>query len=308
MIDHQRIAPLLTPEKTSGIGHLEKNDVINRILSVSLKNQLRTSPQTNIKPYYWDETRFNLNCSSLFQTLTDEKKQRILTELSLHSLYTSYFIEKLAISFCSKMVLLSETIEEKALYTIIGAEEVYHWKEFTHFLELWPEDSEFKTGLLDSLQAAIQDADRLTSMYIGQILLEGFGMFYYSGLKETTIDNELKKVYERILEDEGRHHGSALCLFERGDKSKLDWNQIIDKTHLVIKQVLSLDLHLLKTIENTTGTLDEEQRVLFFKEIKMKEILNERARRVKQMMLKDDTLGLLAELEKRSSFTIERHG
>lgn len=294
-----------TRDKTANLPRLSSSDTLTKMLNVATRDLVVNPEGIELRDYYWDERRFNLKESSLFNSLSDDIKKKILRDLSLHSLVTSYYIEKLAISFCSRMIILSESIEEKALYTVIGAEEVYHWLDFKRFLPKAPEEQNFQSIFINTLADSINSSNRLTSIYIGQVLLEGFGIYFYSSMKEGCLDENLKKVFARILEDEGRHHGSALHIFDQAKREDIDLEEIVTKAESMIRVMLRHGSHIVKVIEMHAGKINPEAVERFYLETDMRRQMENRSVRLKQMIERNDKFGLLDELLKRDVFSIE---
>ena len=291
-------------ERTANAPHLPMESKIHSLLNKSTKKMLVSERKDSYPEFFWDEQRFNLYKSSLFRGLNQEKRNIILKTLSNHSLMTSYYIEKSAICLSSKLVSLSESIEEKAMYTMIGAEEVYHWLEFQNFINFVPEQYPNNSLLIKSIGDLTQKCDKLTSIYVGQVFLEGFGMHFYRSLGESCLDKDLSLVFDRIIEDEARHHGTALVIFNR-DSGKLEKNnELIDRLSSLIKILLNHHLHLLNVIETVTGELSIQERIKIMDEIDAEKQMESRAQKIKQMFTKSGEQEIINLLDESQAFKV----
>lgn len=302
MKPHQKLSPFLDHKSVVTLEHIDPKNKINTIINNATKNSVVTSNLQNMPTDYWGDQQYNLKDSSFFKALDNKIKEKILSAFGLHTLYTSYYIEKLAVSFCAKMVLLAETVEEKALYSIIGAEEAEHWLEFKNLLPGLPEDADYQSPFIDALQDCIEKSDRLTSMFMAQNLLEGFGLIHYGHLRDTTRNKTLKAVFTKILEDESRHHGSAIVLFQNCKKENFDRNDLITRADFIIKCIKSPKRHILKTLKNYCPEITESDEVKLIEEINLQSQIEFRNKAIYQMVKKSNAHGILESLEEMGSF------
>jgi rubrerythrin len=305
MKPHQKLSPFLDHKSVVTLKHIDPKNKINTIINTATKNKVVTNGLKKIPTDFWGEQQYNLKDSSLYKSLDKTTQNKILSEFGLHTLCTSYYIEKLAVSFCAKMVMLAESMEEKALYSIIGAEEAEHWLEFKNLLVDSPEDTDYQSPFIDALQDCIEKSDRLTSMFMAQNLLEGFGLIHYGHLRDTTTNETLKAVFTKIVEDEGRHHGSSIVLFQNCKAESFDRNDLITRADFIIRCIKSPKRHIIKTLKNHCPDMTSQDEETLIKEINLKKQVEFRTKAIYQMVKKSNAHGILDSLEEMGSFDID---
>lgn len=99
-------------------------------------------------------------------------------------------------------------------YALMAADEAVHQRMIEHFLlDGKPITDLEKHPLLSCIAEVIENAHPMAAVYVVQILLEGFGMSYYSQLRSTSSSPALAAAFDQILKDEARHHGGGLARF-----------------------------------------------------------------------------------------------
>lgn len=274
-----------------------ENKSLQQMLDVAF-NKLTVEPKkTEFPNHFWSEKRYGFERSQKFMRLNDEEKSRALRFLTEQNLALSYFIEKSGHNYGAKMILLAKNQDEKALYSLFAAEEAIHQREFMNHMWFTPKASTHWHPMLSVLGDVMKEGERNTLIYVIQVLLEGFGMSFYSGLGESCEYAPMKNVYSRILQDEARHHGSGVILANFYDVSAHEKNQIFEYTKKFIEALQSASWFI-KSIENSSGPLSELEKSQFLQEINYEETLALRRKRLKEMLSKVDSWGLVGLLEK----------
>jgi len=161
---------------------------------------------------FWNEDFFHLRDSSIWKSLTDEKKKQVLVKLSQKILQEAYFIECAGMAYAGKMNLAAKSKEERAFFCFVGEEEAKH-------LRLIESLTNFNTTLSDIPSFAlligeiIQEASKPSHLLMIQILLEGWGLHYYKSLAKASMDEDVANAFKSILKDEIRHHSAGVLLF-----------------------------------------------------------------------------------------------
>ncbi len=247
------LAPFLARERVVGLPRMRTDGRIRKLLETICKRDL-VAPKRAVQDlprYFWDERRYALEKSDDYRSLPEDAREEILETLSRHSVVTSYYIEKGAISFCAKMALLSDTIEEKSLYLAMGYEEVTHLLEFEKFLDVDPEDPKYITPFIGTLNDLIQDADRVTSFFVAQVLLEGMALNHYENLLAHCLDSALRATIEKVLSDESGHHGSGLVLLNLAELSAEECSHLVRVAARVAGMLTGQGGMLLEVIRST---------------------------------------------------------
>src|SRR5262249_55922436 len=115
--------------------------------------------------------------------------------------------------FASKMRLLSESAQERMLYSLFAADEAVHFNWISGFA---PAESvkDFESNpFILPLDEALRKEDRVTLSYIVRVILEGWGVSHYHAPAKKRLDAGLAAVFENMIRDERRHHAGGLALF-----------------------------------------------------------------------------------------------
>lgn len=301
-LDHKLLKDFLSDDYVIAAPRLADNDPITKILHSSCSGKLVSEKKDRKNKYYWDETRYNLYKSTLFKSQDKKTREKILNDLSRHTLAVSYFIEKTAISFALKMGLLSTSLEERALYGMIVSEEVMHQQEFLNFIDFHPEDLQLSSPLVRSLGSIVQNADKASSLFIGQIFLEGFGIAHYNVSMDNCNDEDLKRVFSRILQDEARHHGSAVVLFGREDDENINTEEIYQTSSKLLEGMKNYHQVLFKIFEKNIGPLSLSQKMDLLNEIEYSSFMCDKTDKIRDIIKKSDKFGIVSRLERDGIF------
>ncbi len=274
-----------------------KNKVLQQLLE-SAFGKLTIEPKKSEFPnHFWSEKRYGFDKSKSYLALDVQQKQRTLRHLTELNLSLSYFIEKSGHNYGAKMILLAKNQDEKALYSLFAAEEAIHQKEFINHMWFTPNKDIHWHPMLDVLGEVMCEGERNTLIYVVQVLLEGFGMSFYSGLGESCEFSPMRNVYSRILQDEARHHGSGVILANFYDVDQNEKEQIFEYTKKFIHALQNASWFV-NAIERESGPMSIEEKKTFLENISYEETLTARRRKIRDMLLKVDSWGLVSMLEK----------
>lgn len=263
-----------------------------------------SSPDPNTPRILWGKERYHLERSSFFKTLDQSVQEQIMERITQLNLSLSAYIEKSGHNYGAKMILLSESMQEKSLYALFTAEEAMHLKEFENFMNFTPDPKIHWHPMLNPLAEAIKDGEKNTCTYIIQVLLEGFGMAHYNGLRNDCLYLPLKKAYEKILIDEAKHHGTGLILSKQAKLSNLEKDQIFEYSRDFINSLQSADWVLNTTREFSKG-LSSKEICKFREETLYEKTLYARLEKLKDMIKKVDHGDLINDLERDKVFTLK---
>ncbi len=270
---------------------------IHTLLNAALSKLTVSQPTADIPNILWGEKRFGYEKSSHFQKLKPQHKEEILGKLTQLNLSLSYWIEKSGHNYGAKMILLSDTLQEKSLYALFAAEEAIHLREFQNFMNFNPEWDTHQHPMLEFLSKVIADGEKPTLVFVVQVLLEGFGMGHYNSLREDCLHPGLKETYSRILRDEAAHHGAGLILAPGADTSASTRDQIFEYTRAFIHSLQSASWPV-KIMEEVSGVLSNDEKAKFLEEIQYDSTLAARRVKFREMIQKADRIGMLERLEK----------
>lgn len=276
---------------------LASDHKIHALLNSALSKLTVSQPAADIPKILWGEKRFGYEKSSHFQKLQAHQKEEILQKLTQLNLSLSYWIEKSGHNYGAKMILLSDTLQEKSLYALFAAEEAIHLREFQNFMSFEPEWETHQHPMLEFLSQVISEGEKPTLVFVVQVLLEGFGMGHYHSLKEDCLHPGLKETYTRILRDEAAHHGAGIILAPGSETSASTRDQIFEFTRSFIKSLQSASWPL-KIMEDVGGGLSAQEQKKFLEEIQYDSTLAARRVKFREMIQKADRIGILERLEK----------
>jgi len=164
----------------------------------------------------WAPGFFGLDAVPAWRDASAEIRRAILADCARSTLLEAYFIEKAGVSYAAKMILLAPTAEERSLYAVFAAEEAAHLDAMGAALGS-PDPGWQGDPFLAWLSAVVAHADRPTSQLVVQLVLEGWGLRHYAGMRDGCRHAPLRAVFDRIVADEAAHHGSAVHLLREAE-------------------------------------------------------------------------------------------
>lgn len=195
---------------------LPEGHKLSSILQGALKSRREgpVPPQTAAAAP-WPAEHFGLEGAAAYAAASPQAQREILSRCGRSVLEEAYFIEKSGMYFAAKMMLLSESVDERMLYGMFAADEATHLGWIAG--ALGPGGEPVPGPFIALLDGILRDEGKGVLTHVIQVVLEGWGISHYHRLSESCLDPSLKAVLAAILKDEARHHGSGLVLFnERG--------------------------------------------------------------------------------------------
>lgn len=280
--------------------HLSKTDPLCALLYSAAHTTVIKAQKNEI---FWNSAHYGLDQSKLFVSLSEIRQFEILKNLNHSSLSLSYYIEKFGMNYGAKMILDADSIEEKSLYSLFVADEARHRLAIESFIS-----DEVTTNinfhpLLPALNTALNNGCKEAIVFSIQVILEGFGLTYYSYLKESCLSPALQKEFDTILKDEVLHHGMGVQLTQRMNLDDNSKNQITELTALFVRALLDADL-IIQTTEKEFGGFTQQERQNFLNDLDWSKRLNLRIERLKSLLRKVGYQGLSENLETKGVFKI----
>lgn len=249
----------------------------------------------------WDAQFFEIEKTTLFKSLTSSQQHRLLKHLSSQVLQEAYWIEKSGMTFSAKMNLLSKSEEEKMVYCFIGAEEALHLKSLEPFLSV--DDREMKPFFAGLIDDWISRLDRPSLLMLIQILLEGWGLFYYKTLANKTLNDGLKKVLGNILLDEARHHATGVTLYRKEVLTKEQRENLIRELELLFFNVqVGPQAVVMELCKTKTDTQSQDFEKLF-NQMGAEQSVNVKLLKLQQILEKSWDSEILEACQKKGLFT-----
>lgn len=216
---------------------------------------------------FWDSEYFNLHRVTLFQSADAEEQQAILERCSESLLAEAVLIEQSGMYFASKMCLLAETAQERLLYSLFNADEATHYCWLKNFVSDEAVNEYRQTPFVQLLADLLQHEERAALIYLVQILLEGWGIAHYNQLAKACRDENLRQTFAAILQDEARHHGSGLILFNERALSPSQLDRIAERLEQVLRLVQVGPQMVVAAIEGVKGRLAKAAKTRVFAEL-----------------------------------------
>lgn len=252
---------------------------------------------------FWPASYFNLDQVTVYRDSDEAEKRAILLGCSHSVLAESYYIEKCGMYFASKMCLLSESAQERMLYSLFAADEAVHFNWISGFATAESVKGFEGNPFILLLDEVLQMEDRTTLSYMVQVILEGWGISHYHALAKNCLDDGLATVFENVIRDEGRHHAGGLALF---NGLRLDADRLKRLANL-LAQLLSMvqagPQMVVSQIERVKGSLSRAQKTRAFAELDCEAVTLSRIKTLKSLIKM--TAGadiILSELERKGSF------
>jgi hypothetical protein len=138
-------------------------------------------------------------------------------------------IEIAGMSYTAKMSLLSETLEQRELYSHFSADEANHFRAIRALVGSPKLELVEQNPFLKHLGLMIQDESKASLILLIQVILEGWGIPYYTRLANESCLPEASQVLHKIVADEAKHHGSGLLLFFENKLSQEELTRVQDR-------------------------------------------------------------------------------
>lgn len=254
---------------------------------------------------YWDAEYFGLENVKLFQESRPEEQREILRLCSRGLLEEAYFVEKAGTGYMSKMALLAESTEERMLYALFSAEEATHLSRIRQFLPEEPVVTE--DGFLRFLSDLAESEDKALLLFAIQVVLEGWGLSHYRSISRSCRDRSLAEVLAAVLQDEARHHGTGVILFDRSNVSATSRDAIVETLSLFLGMVQAGPQRVVAALEKVKGHFSHAQKVKLFEALDTETHSSSRLGTLRSLMLKSAIASpvpgkIVWELEDRGAF------
>lgn len=275
------------------------NHLLHRVLAAALPEAIADRDDRPVA--YWDAPYFQLHQVKLFQAATAEEQAKIL-HLASHSLLTeAYWIEKTGVGYMAKMVLLSDTQEERMLYGLFTADETLHLSQLCPFLP----EPEFVPGqnpFLSLLAEVVEADDKALLLFVLQVVLEGWGLSHYRRLSQTCRDRSLAALFSSFLQAEARHHATGTILFDQTAVSARSRTDIIEVLATFLRMVQVGPQSVLAAIEQVKGHLSRVQKIQILTELDAVTHSGTRLQLLRSLISGATTEAIVAGLESQAAF------
>jgi hypothetical protein len=252
---------------------------------------------------FWPASYFNLDQAPIYRNSNEAERRAILLGCSHSILAEAYYIEKCGMYFASKMCLLSESAQERMLYSLFAADEAVHFNWVSGFA---PAESvkEFEDNpFIRLLDEVLRKEDRATLSYIVQVTLEGWGISHYHSLARNCLDAGLATMLENVIRDEGRHHAGGLALFNDRPPGADGLKRLADLLERLLAMVQAGPQMVVAQIERVKGRMSQAQKTLAFAELDCEGATLNKIKTIKSLIKTAAGADvILSELERKGSF------
>lgn len=268
---------------------------------VALGWESGSSPQRRVM---WSEERYNLQFSSLYRSLSSGLQQEILEDLTKANLTLAYYIEKVGIYFGGRMASHAQSDEEREYYSLFSSEEVIHMRSIENYIGFKKDPIYHYHPLMGAIQKTLDFNDCDSMIFIIQVLLEGFGISHYSNLREFCLEPRLKEVFQKIIWDEARHHGSGLAMTANKKLLASSSDFIFDVSKDLI-QSLKRSCWIIRAFEHVGVPLSEEAKETLLAEIKFSNTTEHRMHKLEEIFRKGKQARILERLKNDKVFYLK---
>ncbi|MEO1377258.1 MAG: ferritin-like domain-containing protein [Cyanobacteria bacterium J06635_10] len=280
--------------------YIDEEDKLRRILSSALEKtggDLRNNPTSLVS--YWNATHFNLDRVDIFRDSTPVEQSSILQLCNYGLLEEAYFIEKAGVGYMAKMVLLADSIEERMLYSLFGADETTHLAQISRFL---PAPKVSSNPFLDLLEDVVESEDKTVLLFVLQVVLEGWGLTHYRSIAADCQNPDLSTVFHGFLQDESRHHATGVTLFEKISLSKSSQEIIVEILAMFLQMVQLGPQSVVASIEQVKGHLSKSQKIKVFEELNTENHSGSRLKLLRGLMHLPNAVAIVENLQFKGSF------
>lgn len=258
----------------------------------------------SIRGNIWNEHFFGLGHVEAFQTLTKEQKSDVLSRCDRGILKEIQIIELAGTLFAAKMSITSETLEERELYNMFAADETRHLRIISQFVGEPVFGDAVGNSFGEFLARIIQTEERSVLVYIIQVILEGWGIRYYTQLAKHAQDSDLCERLKEIVFDEGKHHGCGLLLFEEKKLTPNQFQRCLDLMLEFTAMVKAGPVRVVANLANVAEGLTSIQLQRVLQQMQFDEKIATDLQTLKHLMLKAGALSFCSALDARGAFQV----
>ncbi len=282
------------------LSHLDSHAPLQTILSSSLKS-LGVFPITPVPDIlFWDAGYLGLDQVQLFQESDFETQSQILHIANRDLLEEIYWVEHAGIGYMAKMLLLSQTCEERRLYSLFVADEATHLAQIRPFLG---QDPVFQGDtFLEFMSQVLESSDPALLMTMIQVVLEGWGLSHYRSLAKDCLYSPLTKVLRGFLDAESRHHATGVKQLQGFEYSSASLESIHAALTHFLQMVQVGSQRLIAAIAEVKGDLSVVNKIQILTELQTEVHSHTRLQLLQSLIKGVVPNSILQSLEDQGSF------
>ncbi|AZZ36961.1 hypothetical protein CIK05_09205 [Bdellovibrio sp. qaytius] len=273
----------------------------NLLLHTGLKQKAVPTRETSaLDTIHWGAEVYNLNKSSLYNSLSVDRQNQILKSLNQNTLVELLRIERIGTDLSRCMSENATDDNEHLIYAMISGEEVNHYMSLASFAN--PEAIKSDANrLVDLIGQIMYSKNRTAITFTLQVVLEGFSLNHLRRLKQFCRSEDLQAALNMIIQDEARHHGTGLITFKDQQDSHTPWDLTDVKTITPLKGFLNMfqvgPVRIVKTVEKYSEGLTDAQRIQLFQELDSEIMVQDYLDDFKKIMISAKASSLVDRLE-----------
>lgn len=283
--------------------HIEKHEKRDELDSL-LEKKMGKSPGQIVDHRYWSADSYGLEKSKEFSLLSQNQKDELLERCAFNRLHEAYHIERSGMAFTAKMTLLSDSIEQRKLYSTFSADEARHLHGVEHFLFKEPEE---RMPFILFLNEVIDHGSKQSLIFVIQVLLEGWGLEHYKSMTKYCTNPQLTQLLEGIIKDEAGHHGSGLILFDKKSMSAKEKAETLQILVHFLEMVQIGPFQMMSDFTKVRNVFNEQQVSSLLHDLKAEEATTQKLALLKRLMSKAGGSEFIDELEKKKAFSSLNH-
>lgn len=279
---------------------LDPNSRLHAVLRAAVKAPVDEQTAPHDGPLFGPR-HFGFDKVRVFNAASERERRATLLAASRAQLVEAFFIEQLGVAFCAKMILLSETRDERTLYGLMAGDEARHLLGVARYLDE-PDAVRTESPFHALLAELIETGDKTTLTFVIQVVLEGWGLTHYRALADDCRSAGLTAVLRAIVEDEARHHGAGKVLFDErglGADSARACDAVLGR---FLGLVRAGPQAALEALDQCLGGLSPAQRRAAFDELGGQGHARERLALLERLMTTSNSRALVNGLRSRGMF------
>lgn len=246
----------------------------------------------------WPAVQFGLDAVPLYVQADESVQRAVLDRCAQGLLRESWLIERGGMEFCARMVLASEHGAQRALYSLIGADEAAHYAWLQPWLPQMPDSDPFN----DFLDHCVRTASPQSLAYLLQVVLEGFGIVHYAGLANACRDAALAATLRRMAEDEALHHAAGLAVFDHRRLGTAERAFLLDASYTFLQMMRSGPQAVVAALDQALGGIDTSALPGLFDALDAQRAGADKLARLHRLMCQPGMENLVDALAQRRAF------
>lgn len=252
----------------------------------------------------WSSNFYRLDRSTQFASLSEEKQNAILLDCSRKNIEEALMIEIAGMSYTAKMSLLSDSIEQRELYSHFAADEANHYRAIRAIVGTPKMEMVDQNPFLRHLGLMIQDETKSSLVLLIQVILEGWGIPYYTRLANESRLPEVSQVLHKIVADEAKHHGSGLLLFFENKLSSDELSRVQDRLTELLTLLRLGPAGVAASLSRELGGMNEQDLIRFLEETSSQDKLKSDLELIQFLLKKVGAFKTLEKLSQKGLFEL----